>query len=102
MIVDGVEKFKPDYWDRVVCVFTTGQPWQFKDYKWREPHALFQNVRGVIVQHTGEEVPASAKNWNIVPVRIERGKRYRDLETAEGFWEGIERWMEARGKIRRD
>jgi parafibromin len=24
VVVEGTEKFKPDYWDRVVCVFTTG------------------------------------------------------------------------------
>jgi RNA pol II accessory factor, Cdc73 family, C-terminal len=24
VVVEGVEKFRPDYWDRVVCVFTTG------------------------------------------------------------------------------
>ena len=26
VVVEGVEKFRPDYWDRVVCVFTTGIP----------------------------------------------------------------------------
>ena len=26
VVVEGVEKFRPDYWDRVVCVFTTGRP----------------------------------------------------------------------------
>jgi RNA pol II accessory factor, Cdc73 family, C-terminal len=26
VVVEGVEKFRPDYWDRVVCVFTTGNP----------------------------------------------------------------------------
>jgi len=25
MIVEGVDKFKPDYWERVVCVVTTGR-----------------------------------------------------------------------------
>ena len=24
VVVEGTEKFKPDYWERVVCVFTTG------------------------------------------------------------------------------
>jgi hypothetical protein len=24
VVVEGVEKFRPDYWDRVACVFTTG------------------------------------------------------------------------------
>ena len=26
VVVEGTEKFKPDYWERVVCVFTTGAP----------------------------------------------------------------------------
>jgi len=27
----------------VLCVFTTGQAWQFKPYKWTEPKDLFRN-----------------------------------------------------------
>jgi parafibromin len=29
--------------DRVVCVLTTGQAWQFKPYKWQDPKALFRH-----------------------------------------------------------
>ena len=29
--------------DRVVCVMTTGQEWQFKPYKWTEPKELFHH-----------------------------------------------------------
>lgn len=29
--------------DRVLCVFTTGQAWQFKGYKWEDPKELFRN-----------------------------------------------------------
>lgn len=31
-VIDNVSKFadRPEYWDRVVAVFATGQPWQFK------------------------------------------------------------------------
>jgi parafibromin len=45
-IVDSIEalaKFGTDAWDRVVCVMTTGQAWQFKPYKWPEPRALFHH-----------------------------------------------------------
>jgi hypothetical protein len=41
--VDELAKFGADAWDRVVCVMTTGQPWQFKPYKWNEPRALFHH-----------------------------------------------------------
>lgn len=46
-IVDSVaalSKFgSSDVWDRVVCVMTTGQEWQFKPYKWSEPRELFHH-----------------------------------------------------------
>lgn len=46
LVVDGVEalaKFGADAWERVVCVLTTGQAWQFKPYKWTEPKTLFHH-----------------------------------------------------------
>ena len=45
-VVDSVEalsKFGTDAWERVVCVMTTGQAWQFRPYKWNEPRQLFHN-----------------------------------------------------------
>ena len=45
-VVDSVEalaKFGADAWERVVCVMTTGQAWQFRPYKWNEPRQLFHN-----------------------------------------------------------
>lgn len=32
-----------DPWNRVIAVFTKGQLWQFKDYKWSEPRELFRH-----------------------------------------------------------
>lgn len=45
-VVDGVEalsKFGEEAWDRVVCVMTTGQEWQFRPYKWSDPKQLFHH-----------------------------------------------------------
>ena len=45
-VVDSTEalaKFGADAWDRVVCVMTTGQAWQFRPYKWAEPKTLFHH-----------------------------------------------------------
>ena len=45
-VVDSAEalsKFGQDAWDRVVCVMTTGQAWQFKPYKWNDPKVLFHH-----------------------------------------------------------
>ena len=46
LVVDSAEalaKFGADAWERVVCVMTTGQAWQFKPYKWSEPLTLFHH-----------------------------------------------------------
>ncbi|SLM37539.1 pol ii transcription elongation factor subunit cdc73 [Lasallia pustulata] len=59
ILVDTPEQFKPDYWSRVVAVFTTGQTWQFKSYKWQSPPDLFKNVLGIYVGWRGEDVPES-------------------------------------------
>lgn len=41
--VDALQKFGADAWDRVVAVLTTGQAWQFKQYKYNEPKSLFHH-----------------------------------------------------------
>ena len=51
-VVDGVEalaKFGNDAWDRVVCVLTTGQAWQFKPYKWNDPKILFHHGQSTLM-----------------------------------------------------
>jgi parafibromin len=59
--VDTPEQFKPEYWSRVVAVFTTGQMWQFKSYKWQQPTELFRNTVGVYVGWRGEQLPEIEK-----------------------------------------
>ncbi|QSS66703.1 cell division control protein [Histoplasma capsulatum] len=63
ILVDSPADFKPDYWNRVVAVFTTGQTWQFKSYKWSSPPELFKHATGIYVGWRGEEVPREVKGW---------------------------------------
>ncbi|KAG9073694.1 accessory factor associated with RNA polymerase II, partial [Ceratobasidium sp. 370] len=69
-VVDSVEalsKFATggggDVWDRVVCVLTTGQQWQFKPYKWSEPRQLFHNVKGIYIKWRNDT--SQVKDWNV-------------------------------------
>ncbi|EEB06112.1 Cdc73 family RNA polymerase II accessory factor [Schizosaccharomyces japonicus yFS275] len=96
IVVEGVEKFKPDYWDRVVCVFTTGQAWQFKDYKWSEPHQLFHHVKGFLVQYVGDPPHPATRDWNVEGISVERLRRHTDREVVSQLWDKLERWMETR------
>ena len=106
ILVDSPEHFKPDYWNRVVAVFTTGQTWQFKSYKWQSPPELFKHVLGVYLGWRGEEVPASVRSWGrgVVTMAVEKwhkaqgeSARWRDREVVEGIWGCIEEGMRARG-----
>ncbi|OCL13627.1 CDC73-domain-containing protein [Glonium stellatum] len=106
ILVDTPDQFKPDYWSRVVAVFTTGQTWQFKGYKWTQPTELFSHVLGVYVGWQGEEPPPVVKGWGrgVISVKVDKWNsvqgsagRWRDREVVEQVWGSIEESMRARG-----
>lgn len=108
ILVDGTTNFKPEYWSRLVAVFTTGQTWQFKSYKWSSPPELFKHATGIYVGWRGEDVPATVKGWGrgVDTFAVERwdekggiqgGGRWRDREVVEGIWTAIEEGMRIRG-----
>ncbi|KAI9833540.1 MAG: accessory factor associated with RNA polymerase II [Phylliscum demangeonii] len=104
ILVETPEQFKPDYWQRVVAVFTTGQAWQFKSYKWQQPPELFRHVLGVYVGWRDDAVPGTVKAWGrgVVTTAIDKWynqgvSRWRDREVVEGIWGNIEEFMKSRG-----
>ncbi|KAI1825943.1 RNA pol II accessory factor, Cdc73 family-domain-containing protein [Xylaria intraflava] len=109
ILVEGIEQFKPEYWNRVVAVFTTGQTWQFKNYKWSNPSELFRHIPGIYVGWRGEQPPESIRAWGhrVMNVSVDRWKnsgastvdssRWRDREAVEGIWKTIETNMRNKG-----
>ncbi|KXT07653.1 hypothetical protein AC578_10221 [Pseudocercospora eumusae] len=100
ILVDDPSNFRPDYWDRVVAVFTTGQTWQFKSYKWTNPAELFNHALGVYVGWKGEVIPDTVKGWGrqVLSVQIDKGSnRWRDREVVEDIWSQIEARMRSKG-----
>lgn len=120
ILVEGCEQFKPDYWNRVVAVFTTGQAWQFKAYKWTRPSDLFKHILGVYVGYRDEDPPETVRSWGhrIVTAAVDRWRdadtkalgreipldakdgNYRDREAADHIWRAIEGNMRAKGWTR--
>lgn len=105
-LVDTPEQFKPEYWNRVVAVFTTGQAWQFKAYKWQNPTELFKHTMGVYVGWRGDHVPDTVRGWGrgVLQMQIDKynagersAARFRDREVVEGIWKGIEDNMRQKG-----
>lgn len=97
VVVDSVENFKPEYWNRVVAVFVTGQPWQLRQYKWNDAKSLFHNVLGFGLEFKNDPVPETLKQWNVKIETLERNERFRDREVVERVWERIETYMVSRG-----
>lgn len=100
LVVDNVEKFfvKPEHWDRVIAVFTTGQPWQFKNYQVSNPPLLFQKVKGFFWCYSGDYVPPTIRKWgNVEIVEIDRNRRFKDRQIVEAFWDSLDKAMARKG-----
>lgn len=99
MVVDNVDMFtKPEYWDRVVAIFTTGQAWQFAKYKYSKPEALFQKYAGFYMAYQGDVVPRQIEDWNVLVVKVDRGeKRFRDKMIVRDLWVNLEKTLVAKG-----
>ncbi|EGG01489.1 uncharacterized protein MELLADRAFT_117789 [Melampsora larici-populina 98AG31] len=95
-VVDGVDalsKFGEDAWDRVVCVMTTGQEWQFRPYRWSDPKELFHHVKGFFMQWTHDPPNPKVRAWNVTELRIDQSKRHIDKSAAADFWRSLEAWI---------
>ncbi|KAF8063554.1 RNA polymerase II-associated protein [Lyophyllum atratum] len=97
-VVDSVEalsKFGADAWDRVVCVMTTGQAWQFRPYKWNEPIQLFHHVKGIYVSWSNDPPNTKIKDWNVMELKIDPHRRHVDKSVVAHFWKTLDTWIVA-------
>lgn len=92
-VYDNAEKMPPDGWDRVVCVLTTGQAWQFRPYKWSEPRALFHHVKGMHVSWANDPPNPKIADWNVTEIKIDKNRRHVDKSTVAHFWRVLDNWM---------
>ncbi|KAF2665809.1 CDC73-domain-containing protein [Microthyrium microscopicum] len=104
-LMESTEQFRPEYWTRVVAVFTTGQEWQFKTYKWATAPELFSRVLGIYVGIIGDSTPQNISKWGrtIKKVDIEKWNpgagergRWRDRESVENIWRSVEESMRSK------
>lgn len=97
-VVDNVDAFtKPEYWDRVVAIFTTGQAWQFSKYKYSNPESLFQRYAGFYLSYQSDITPKQIKDWNVNEIKVDRDKRFRDKLVVKDFWSDLEKLLIAMG-----
>lgn len=98
MIVNNTRLFtKPEYWNRVVAIFTTGHDWQFKSYQWSNPVDLFQRCKGYYFHFSGSVIPRNVEQWNVQKIEVDKHKRFKDVEVLRYFWDTMETELLARG-----
>jgi len=94
-VVDGVDalsKFGADAWDRVVCVMTTGQAWQFRPYKWSDPRQLFHHVKGLYVTWSNDPQNSKIQDWNVTELKIDPHRRHTDKSIVAHLWMVLDSW----------
>ncbi|CAB4256186.1 similar to Saccharomyces cerevisiae YLR418C CDC73 Component of the Paf1p complex [Maudiozyma barnettii] len=98
LIVNNTRMFtKPEYWDRVVAVFTTGHTWQFSNYQWNTAQDLFQHCNGYYFHFNGDEVPQHVQQWNVQRIALDKHQRFKDVEVVRFFWSNLEKSLIAKG-----
>jgi len=95
-VVDSVDRFRDQEWERVVAVFTCGATWQFKGWKWTNPTELFSKVRGFYLQYQDDVLKEPVKEWNVKILKVEKYKRHHDIQTVLEFWNELDRYMSTR------
>ncbi|KAG0308719.1 accessory factor associated with RNA polymerase II [Dissophora globulifera] len=91
-VLDSTDNLRPEDWDRVVCVFTTGAEWQFKKWKWQKPIELFAHVKGFYVKWADEQSKESIKTWNVEVLNLNRSRRHADRAVVTEFWDKLQGW----------
>ncbi|KAI7886449.1 CDC73-domain-containing protein [Lichtheimia hyalospora FSU 10163] len=92
-VIDNVAHLKQNDWDRVCCVFASGQQWQFKGWKYERPIDLFSHVKGFYAKWADERIKGPAGGWNVTPLDISRSQRHNDKLSAAKFWDALDKHM---------
>ncbi|KAI5953608.1 CDC73 [Candida jiufengensis] len=99
MVVDNTDLFtNPDYWNRVIAIFTTGQVWQFSKYKYSRGEILFQKYQGFYLGYQGESTPHQIKEWNVRELKVNKGdQRFKDKVLVKDLWIELEKILINKG-----
>ncbi|KAJ1647828.1 accessory factor associated with RNA polymerase II [Dispira simplex] len=94
-VVDSVDRFKPEDWDRLIAVITIGATWQFKKWKWENPQEIFKHAQGFYFKYADEEPKGAITTWNVETINIDRTKRHKDNAVVAQLWDTLDRYVAA-------
>ena len=85
-VYDSTQGFSDSKWKRVVCVFCSGNEWQFKDWKPTQGFGselnkkeLFARVRGYFLSYQDVKISPIVEQWNVLKLQLPRNKRHHDI-----------------------
>lgn len=96
-IYDNIDNISRKDWDLVAVVFTLGQEWQFKGWKWEKPVDVFHNTLGFCLKFTDEPAPGMSGSWKVHMYNVHRMKRNLDGSEQFQFWKLVEQHIERKG-----
>lgn len=89
-IIDSADNLKPEDWQNVVATFVTGQPWQFKYWRYHDPIKLFDRVKGFNLRYVGDPLSDQVQKWAVKPLQVHRRQRHNDKQAVQSFWEEVD------------
>lgn len=94
-VVDNCRRFTSKEWARVVCVFTDGAAWQFKDWKYSTPLDAFapQHSLGIHLFLDDRPIEPVIKTWNVTRLAISKKKRHLDRILYADFWRLLDEYL---------
>ncbi len=78
----------------MVAVFTTGQEWVFKSWKYPSPVDLFTHTCGFCVRFIDDPSRGPVDTWNVTLMGIHRNRQHMNVTVVYSFWSKLDAWME--------
>lgn len=97
--------------DRVVAIFLTDNPYQFKNSKQQfqeeniaklltkcRPQAKLSDFvdRGYYMKYSDVRMPDAISKWNLMLLEVHRNQRHKDIIVNRQFWEDIGKFLKSK------
>ncbi|KAJ5077257.1 cdc73 domain protein [Anaeramoeba ignava] len=95
-LCDDPKKINKRDWDRVVCVITSGAASQLKNFRWKKPVEIFNEVRGIYFGYEDIKPPILVDSWKVKKLTISKNKRHHDTTAVYDFWKEIDIFIQTK------
>ena len=98
-IINDASKLPKEGWDRVCAVFVTGQPWQFKNWRYNNSVDLFQQALGVYINLDGKVISPTIKSWNCSVLKTSSSNQTVNIGSMKSFWLKVDEFIKLKKPV---